>query len=83
MLLNVLYFEEEYWDRVLAILEILVRDFPKRGYWVRLAGIHGQLGNDQMQVQVMEAAHDAGFLDSEGYKLVQNLREASPQIICI
>ncbi len=65
VLLNFLYFEEENWDRVLAILEILVRDFPKRDYWVRLAGIHGQLGHDKMQVHAMEAAYTAGFLDRE------------------
>ena len=65
VLLNFLYFEEENWDRVLAILEILVRDFPKRDYWVRLAGIHGQLGSDKKQVHAMEAAYTAGFLDRE------------------
>ena len=80
VLLNFLYFEEENWDKVIEVLEILVQDFPKRDYWVRLAGIHGQLGNDQMQVQVMEAAYNSGFLDSEDYeKLVQSLRELSPK----
>ncbi|MDH3642233.1 MAG: hypothetical protein OES38_09070 [Gammaproteobacteria bacterium] len=64
-LLNYLYFEQENWPKVLEILEILVRDFPKREYWIRLAGIHGQEGNEREQVGSMEAAHVAGFLIRE------------------
>ncbi len=64
-LLNYLYFERENWPKVLEILEILVKDFPKRDYWIRLAGIHGQEGNEREQVGSMEAAHVAGFLTRE------------------
>jgi len=64
-LLNYLYFEKENWPKVLEILEILVRDFPKRDYWIRLAGIHGQQGNDKEQVYAMQGAYTAGFLDRE------------------
>ena len=64
-LLNYLYFEQENWPKVLETLEILVRDFPKRQYWIRLAGIHGQEGNEREQVGSMEAAHVAGFLTRE------------------
>ncbi|MCZ6709605.1 MAG: hypothetical protein O7B25_04505 [Gammaproteobacteria bacterium] len=64
-LLNYLYFERENWPMVLETLEILVRDFPKRDYWIRLAGIHGQEGNEREQVGSMEAAHVAGFLTRE------------------
>lgn len=64
-LLNYLYFEQENWPKVIEILEILVRDFPKREYWIRLAGIHGQEGNEREQIGSMEAAHVAGFLTRE------------------
>ncbi len=64
-LLNYLYFEKENWDKVLEILEILVHDFPKREYWIRLAGIHGQEGHEKEQVNAMQAAYTAGFLDRE------------------
>ena len=49
-LLNYLYFEQENWPKVLEILEILVTDFPKREYWIRLAGILGQQGDEKGQV---------------------------------
>lgn len=62
-LLNFLYYEQENWPRVLDTLEILVRDFPKADYWRRLAGIHGQLGNDDKSLWTYEAADVAGFLE--------------------
>lgn len=61
-LLRYLYFELENWDRVLDILEILVRDFPKRDYWLQLAGIYGQEGFEKKQIYTYEAAHVAGFI---------------------
>ncbi|MCZ0941994.1 MAG: hypothetical protein OXJ53_02935 [Gammaproteobacteria bacterium] len=64
-LLNFLYFELENWPKVLEILEILVRDFPKRDYWIRLAGIQGQEGMEKQQVYTMMAAYEAGFLTRE------------------
>jgi tetratricopeptide (TPR) repeat protein len=64
-LLNYLYFEQENWPKVLEILEILVQEFPKREYWIRLAGILGQQGDEKGQVHAMEAAYHLGFLDRE------------------
>lgn len=64
-LLNYLYYEQENWPKVLEILEILVRDFPKRDYWIRLAGIHGQQGNEKEQIWSMQGAYTSGFLDGE------------------
>ena len=64
-LLNFLYFELENYPKVLEILEILVRDFPKRDYWIRLAGVQGQEGMEKQQVYTMMAAHEAGFLTRE------------------
>ncbi len=64
-LLKYLYFEEDNWAKVLDILEIMVRDFPKREYWVQLAQVYGQEGFESKQVYTYEAAHVAGYLDRE------------------
>lgn len=64
-LLNFLYFEQENWPRVLETLEILVRDFPKREYWIRLAGIHGQEGNTDESLWTYEAADVGGYLTQQ------------------
>ena len=64
-LLNFLYFERENWAKVIETLEILVRDFPKREYWVRLAGVYGQEGQEKSQLHTLQSAYVADFLDKE------------------
>ena len=64
-MLNFAHFEMENYDKVIEILEILVRDFPKRQYWIQLAGVYGQEGQEREQLMAFEAAHVAGFLDKE------------------
>ncbi|MEM6707627.1 MAG: tetratricopeptide repeat protein [Pseudomonadota bacterium] len=64
-LLRYLYYQQENWPKVLEILEVLVKQFPKREYWIGLAGIHGQEGNEKEQLWAMEAAYTAGFLTQE------------------
>ncbi len=61
-LLSFLYSEQEQWPKVLEVLEILVREFPKRTYWISLAGIQGQQGMEKEQVYTMMAAYEAGYL---------------------
>lgn len=65
-LLNFLYYEQEDWPNVLDSLEVLVRNYPKRDYWVRLAGIHAQLGNDKEALWTYEAADVAEYLTQQG-----------------
>ncbi len=64
-LLKYLYFEEDNWAKVLDILEIMVRDFPKREYWVQLAQVYGQEGYEDKQMYTYEAAHTLGYLERE------------------
>jgi tetratricopeptide (TPR) repeat protein len=64
-LLNFLYFEQENWPKVFETLEQLVIQFPKREYWLRLAGIHGQEGNDKESLWTYEAASVAGYLTEQ------------------
>jgi len=64
-LLAFLYFEQEKWPKVIEVMEVLVRDFPKREYWIQLAGVYGQEGMEKKQLYAMEAAHAAKFLTKE------------------
>ncbi len=64
-LLNFLYYEQENMPKVIEILEILVRDFPKRDYWVRLAGMYGQEGDDIKHMKTLQAAYAGDYLDKE------------------
>jgi len=64
-MLQFMYYEQQNWPKVLEILEILVRDFPKREYWVMLASMYGETGQEEKQLLAMEAAHAGGFLTKE------------------
>jgi tetratricopeptide (TPR) repeat protein len=64
-LLNFLYYEQENWPRVLETLEVMVKRFPKPEYWRRLAGIQGQIGNDEESLWTYEAADVGGFLERQ------------------
>ena len=64
-LLNYLYYEQENMPKVIEILEILVRDFPKRDYWVRLAGMYGQEGMDEKHLHTLQAAYAGDYLNKE------------------
>ena len=64
-LINFLYFEKENWPKVIETLEILVKEFPKRDYWVRLAGVYGQQNQERKQLNTLQAAYVAGFLTKE------------------
>ena len=64
-MLQFMYYEQENLPKVVEILEILVRDYPKREYWVMLASMYGETGNEDRQLLAMEAAHAGGFLTKE------------------
>lgn len=64
-MLKFMYYEQENLRKVLEISEILVRDYPKREYWVTLASVHGELREEDKQLFVLEAAHAGGYLTKE------------------
>lgn len=65
LLMRAAYYELEDWDNVIDILEVLVRDFPKKEYWVQLSGLYGQEGQSDKQVGAIWAAWIQGMLDQE------------------
>ena len=64
-MLRFLYYEIEDFPKVIEVLEIMVKEYPKRSAWVQLAGMYGQEGFEKKQVYAMEAASVAGFLEQE------------------
>lgn len=64
-LLRYLYYELENYPKVIEILEIMVADYPKREYWIQLAGVYGQEGMEKKQLYTMEAADVGGFLTKQ------------------
>ncbi|MCP5179601.1 MAG: hypothetical protein H6994_06950 [Pseudomonadales bacterium] len=62
-LLNFLYYEKEDWPKVISSLETLIAYWPKNMYWMRLAGVYGQVGKEKEQLWAMQAAHAAKMLE--------------------
>lgn len=65
LLMRAGYYELEDWDKVIEILEVLVRDFPKKDYWVQLSGLYGQEGEVKKQVATIWTAYIQGYLNQQ------------------
>lgn len=66
LLLRVLYYEKNNYAKTTEVLEQLVRRWPKREYWVQLAGMYGELKQEKKQLITMEAAYVQDMLQREG-----------------
>jgi tetratricopeptide (TPR) repeat protein len=65
VLLNFAYFNQEDYAKVRDIQKILLANWPKKRYWMSLAGAYTELGEDQNLVSAFDAAHTDGLLSSE------------------
>lgn len=64
-LLLSLQFELDHDAEVAAVLERLVKSFPKAEYWLQLAAAYQALGNTQKAVATLETARSKGALTEE------------------
>ncbi len=56
------YYELKQPEQVTKVMEQLVRLFDKAEYWLQLAGMYGEIGQENKQMAVMEAAFQAGYI---------------------
>lgn len=62
LLVNAVYFETRAMDKMLGILELLVRYYPKASYLLYLSSVYGQLDMQDKQTVIMESLHESGHL---------------------
>ena len=62
VLQRAIYFELGQTANVASVLEDMVRYYNKPEYWVQLAGVYGQLGQENKQLAMLETAFQQGFL---------------------
>ena len=65
VLLNFAYFQQEDYAKVRDIQKILLANWPKKRYWMSLAGAYTELGEDANLISAYSAAHTDGLLESE------------------
>lgn len=56
------YYELKQPKKVTEIMEEMVRLYSKPEYWIQLAGMYGEIGEEQKQMGAMEAAWQAGYV---------------------
>jgi len=58
-----LYFEKNNTDKTVEILEILLKYYPKKQYWVQLSHMYGEQKKESEQLSAMDTAYVQGMLD--------------------
>jgi len=56
------YYELNQPKKVTQVMEQLVRWYDKPQYWLQLSGMYGEIGEEDKQLAVMEAAYQAGYV---------------------
>lgn len=62
VLQRAIHFELGNTEAVADVLATMVKAFNKPEYWIQLAGVYGQLGQEAKQLALLEAAYQQGFL---------------------
>lgn len=65
-LLRFLYNEKNNVPKQQEVLETLVRNWPKKEYWIGLAGIYGEQERELDQMHTLETAYVQGMLNRNG-----------------
>ncbi|PKG83494.1 hypothetical protein CXF85_10825 [Colwellia sp. 75C3] len=56
------YYELQQPKQVTKVMEKLVRLYDKPQYWLQLSSMYGEIGEEDKQMAVMEAAYQAGYI---------------------
>ncbi|WP_417459836.1 tetratricopeptide repeat protein [Kordiimonas sp.] len=64
------HWELGQYTKVRDVLEILLINWPKPQYWIQLAGVYQELGDEKTSYSLTEAAYKQGFLDDKPLQLV-------------
>lgn len=60
-----IYSEKEQLKAQLGVLEVLVDKWPKKAYWLNLAGVYAELDRPLDQMHTLELAYQQGMLERE------------------
>ncbi len=65
ILQRAMYYSLNQSDKVVEVLERLVKLYNKPEYWVQLGGMYGETGAEKKQLAILEAAYQQGFMQSK------------------
>lgn len=64
ILQRAVYYEMKQPEKVKEILAKMIRLYDNPKYWIQLAGMYGELGQEKRQLAMMESAYQMGYVDS-------------------
>ncbi|NOU50220.1 tetratricopeptide repeat protein [Pseudoalteromonas sp. JBTF-M23] len=64
VLQRALYYSLNQPKKVTEVLEKMVKLYNKPNYWIQLAGMYGEIGDEKQQLAIFEAADQQGFVKS-------------------
>ena len=64
ILQRAIYYELKQPEKVKNVLIKLVKLFDEPKYWIQLAGMYGELGEERKQLAIMESAYQQGYVES-------------------
>ncbi|MGJ8691930.1 MAG: tetratricopeptide repeat protein [Thalassotalea sp.] len=59
------YYELKQPENVTQVMELLVKHYEKPAYWLQLAAMYGEIGQEGKQLGAMETAWQAGYITKE------------------
>lgn len=66
ILQRAIFYELKQPKKVRDVLIKMVKLYSEPQYWIQLAGMYGELGQEKEQLAMMEAAYQQGFIESAG-----------------
>ncbi|NNF66016.1 MAG: tetratricopeptide repeat protein [Gammaproteobacteria bacterium] len=67
LLLRVIHYEQKNYPEMVAILNELIRYYPKDSYILTLAAAYSELGETKKQMVLTEALYESGFLTTSNH----------------
>jgi tetratricopeptide (TPR) repeat protein len=64
ILQRAVYYEMKQPEKVKEILAKMIRLYDNPKYWIQLAGMYGELGQEKKQLAMMESAYQMGYVTS-------------------
>jgi tetratricopeptide (TPR) repeat protein len=64
ILQRAVYYEMKQPKKVKEILAKMIRLYDNPKYWIQLAGMYGELGQEKRQLAMMESAYQLGYVDT-------------------
>ena len=76
----VLYNELEDIDNTILVLEKLINTYPKKQYWMHLAGMYSEKGNEDSSLSAYYAAYSQGMFNKESEVVMLSQRLLNAEV---